>query len=186
MVCQQFRRWDEADCFEAIVNDIRAIILDGRTVQSSCESDVRTDYDSCKRRRGSKVHMAVDTMGQLISMTVTSADEQKRMQVKALCEAVKLAWADQGYTSEQTKQDAQASEIDRKIVKLPATREGFIVLARRWVVERSFRWLSRFRRLNRDFGRLPQVLASLHFFVMLPKAAAMMAATGSSQHALGI
>lgn len=206
MVYQQFRRWDEAGCFEAMVNDMRsiirvsegrrgqpsAVILDGRTLQSSCESGVRAGYDGYKRRRGSKVHMAVDTLGQLIAMTVTSADEQERAQVKALCEAVqeatgetvKLAWADQGYTGEQARQDAQASEIDLQIVKLPEARKGFVLLPRRWVVERSFGWLSRFRRLSRDFERLPQVLASLHFVVfailMLPKAVAVMATAGSS------
>lgn len=198
---QQFRCWDEAGCFEAMVNDMRsvirvsegrrgqpsAVILDGRTLQSSCESGVRAGYDGYKRRRGSKVHMAVDTLGQLIAMTVTSANEQERAQVKALCEAVqeatgetvKLAWSDQGYTGEQARQDAQASEIDLQ----PEARKGFVLLPRRWVVERSFGWLSRFRRLNRDFERLPQVLASLHFVVfsilMLPKAAAVMAAAGS-------
>ena len=95
-----------------------------------------------------------------------------------------LAWADQSYTGEQARQDAQASEIDLQIVKLPEARKGFVLLPRRWVVERSFGWLSRFRRLSRDFERLPQVLASLHFVVvailMLPKAAAVMAAAGSS------
>ena len=89
-----------------------------------------------------------------------------------------------GYTGEQARQDAQASEIDLQIVKLPEARRGFVLLPRRWVVERSFDWLSRFRRLSRDFERLPQVLASLHFVVfatlMLPKAAAVMAAAGSS------
>ena len=103
---------------------------------------------------------------------------------EAAGETVKLAWADQGYTGEQARQDAQASEIDLQIVKLPEARKGFVLLPRRWVVERSFGWLSRFRRLSRDFERLPQVLASLHFVVfailMLPKAAAVMAAAGSS------
>ena len=136
--------------------------------------------------------MAVYPLGQLIAMTVTFADEQERAQVKALRnavqeatgETVKLTWADQGYTGEQARQDAQASEIDLQVVKLPEARKGFVLLPRRWVVERSFGWLSRFRRLNRDFERLPQVLASLHFVVfailMLPKAAAVMAAAGSS------
>ncbi len=92
MVYQQFRRWDEAGCFEAMVNDMRsiirvsegrrgqpsAVVLDGRTLQSSCESGVRAGYDGYKRRRGSKVHMAVDTLGQLIALTVTAADEQER------------------------------------------------------------------------------------------------------------
>ena len=103
---------------------------------------------------------------------------------EATGETVKLAWADQGYTGEHARQDAHASEIDLQIVKLPEARKGFVLLPRRWVVERSFGWLSRFRRLNRDFERLPQVLANLHFVVfailMLPKAAAVMAAAGSS------
>jgi transposase len=153
-------------------------------------------HDSYKRRRGSKVHMAVDTLGQLIAMTVTPADEQERIQVKALCEAVqeatgetvRLAWAGQGYMGKQAKQDAQSSGIDLQIVKLPEARKGSVLLPRRWVVERSFGWLSRFGRLSRDFERLPQVLASLHFMVfairMLPKATAVLASGGSSQHAL--
>ena len=95
-----------------------------------------------------------------------------------------MAWADQSYTGEQARQDAQASEIDLQIVKLPEAKKGFVLLPRRWVVERSFGWLSLFRRFNRDFERLPRVLASLQFVVfvilMLPKAAAVMAAAGSS------
>ena len=72
----------------------------------ACESGPRAGYDGYKRRRGSKVHMAVDTLGQLVALTVTPANEQERAQVKELCEAVqaatgesvKVAWADQGYT----------------------------------------------------------------------------------------
>lgn len=64
------------------------MILDGRTLQSSCESGLRAGYDGYKRRRGSKVHMAVDTLGHLIDLSVTPANEQERAQVKELCEAV--------------------------------------------------------------------------------------------------
>lgn len=195
-VYQQFRRWNDAGCFEAMVNDMRCIIrtaqgresqpsamvLDGRTLQSTCESGTRAGYDGYKRRKGSKVHMAVDTLGNLIDLTVTPANEQERSQVKALCEAVQqatgetveLAWADQGYTGEQAKQDAAASGIDLQVVKLPEAKQGFVLLPRRWVVERSFGWLARFRRLARDYERLPDVLGGLHFVVfamlMLPSA----------------
>lgn len=204
MLYQQFRRWNEAGCFEAMLADMRsvirvdegrsgqpsAVIQDGRTLQSSCESGIRAGYDGHKRRRGSKVHIAVDMLRKLVAMTVTPADEQERAQVKALCEAVQqatgetvqLAWADQGYTGEQARQDAKASGIDLQIVKLPEAMKGFVLLPWRWVVERSFGWLPRFRRLSRDFERLPQVLASLHFVVfailMLPKAAAVLASGG--------
>jgi transposase len=88
-VYQQTRRWLQAGCFEAMVNDLRSIlrvaqgrtgqptaaILDGRTLQSTCESGPRAGYDGYKRRKGSKVHMAVDTLGHLLAAWVTPADE---------------------------------------------------------------------------------------------------------------
>ena len=135
--------------------------------------------------------MAVDTLGQLIDLTVTPADEQERAQVKGLCQAVQhatgqtvqVAWADECYTGENAKEAAQAAGIELRVVKLPEAKKGFVLLPRRWVVERSFGWLARFRRLSRDFERLPHVLAALHFLVfvtlMLPKAA-MLWAVGES------
>ena len=169
-----------------------AVGLDGRTVQSSCESGPRAGYDGYKRRRGSKVHMAVDTLGHLLAVHITPANEQERAQVQVLCEAVqqatggtvKLAWADQGYTGEEAKQAAQEQGIDLQVVKLPEAKKGFVLLPRRWVVERSFGWLARFRRLSRDYERLPEVLAGMHFVVflmlMLPGAAQILAQAQSS------
>lgn len=205
-VYEQFRRWSAAGCFEALVGDMRsiirtaqgrqgqpsAVILDARTLQSSCESGQRAGYDGYKRRRGSKVHMAVDTLGHLIELTVTPANEQERSQVQELCQAVQeatgqtvqVAWADQGYTGEQASDEAKAAGIELRVVKLPEARKGFVLLPRRWVVERSFGWLARFRRLSRDFERMPHVLAALHFLVfamlMLPKAVMVLAAGESA------
>jgi transposase len=82
---QQSRRWLAAGCFEAIVHDLRAVlrfaagrgpeptaaIFDGRTLQSTVESGGRAGYDGYKRKRGSKVHMAVDTLGHLLALRVT-------------------------------------------------------------------------------------------------------------------
>jgi len=66
-----------------------AVVLDGRTLQSSCESGPRSGYDGYyKRKRGSKVHMAVDTLGHLLAVHVTPANEQERAQVFELCKAV--------------------------------------------------------------------------------------------------
>ena len=69
-------------------------------------------------------------------------------------------------------------------MKLPEVKKGFVLLPRRWVVERSFSWLARFRRLSRDHERLPEVLGGLHFLVfailMLPAAARVLAKAGSS------
>ena len=175
----------KAGVFEALVQDLRAVlrvaagrpghpsaaILDSRTLQSSPESGGRAGYDGAKRRRGSKVHMAVDTLGHLLALHVTPANEQDRARVKALAtqvqgvtgETVQVAYGDQGYTGEQPAQDAAQAGITLEVVKLPAAKKGFVLLPRRWVVERSFGWLARFRRLARDYERLPATLAGLHF-----------------------
>ena len=97
-----------------------AVILDARTLQSSRGGRPCAGSDGYKRRKCSKVHMAVETPGHLIAPTVTPADEQKRAQVHALCEqvqqttgdTVKLAWADQGYTGERAKSDAAENGIE--------------------------------------------------------------------------
>lgn len=78
----------------------------------------------------------------------------------------------------------QAYSIDLQIVELTGAKKGFVLLLRRRVAERSFGWLARFRRLSRDYERLPQVIGEPHFLVgvvlMLPAAARVMAAAGSS------
>lgn len=80
-------------------------------------------------------------------------------------ETVSVAFADQGYTGEDPAQAAQAQGIDLHIVRLPDAKKGFVLMPRRWVVERSFGWLNCFRRLTRDYERLPETLAGLHFVV---------------------
>lgn len=190
-VYQQTHRWLKAGVFEALVQDLRmllreiadraqqpsAAIFDARTLQSSPESGARAGYDGYKRRKGSKVHLAVDTLGHLLALFVTPANEQERAQVSKLAEkvqqvtseAVEIAFVDQGYTGEQAAQDAEAHGIRLEVVKLPTAKQGFVLLPRRWVVERSFGWMARFRRLARDYERLPETLAGLHFlaFAML-------------------
>jgi transposase len=119
-VYDQTHRWLKAGSFEAIVHDLRellrvaqgrnaqpsAVILDARTLQSTPESGARAGYDGHKRKKGSKTHAAVDTLGHLLAMVVTPANEQERAQVAELAEAVQavtgdhveLAFVDQGYT----------------------------------------------------------------------------------------
>lgn len=183
-VYQQTQRWLKAGVFEAIVNDLRAVlrlaegrnqepsaaIFDSRTLQSSPESGHRAGYDGAKRRKGSKVHLAVDTLGHLLSLHVTPANEQDRAQVGQLAQAVQevtgysveLAFVDAGYTGEPAAKQAEAAGMRLEVVKLPEAKRGFVLLPRRWVVERSFAWMARFRRLARDYERLPETLAGLH------------------------
>ena len=184
-VYQQSQRWIAAGVFEDMVHDLRALIrlakgkkehpsaaiLDGRTVQSTPESGERAGYDGHKRKKGSKIHIAVDTLGLLLAAHVTPANEQERAQVKELAQAVQevtqnsveVAFVDQGYTGEDPITDAQAAGIELIVIKLPEAKRGFVLLPRRWVVERSFAWTARFRRLARDFERTPQTFRSLHF-----------------------
>jgi transposase len=184
-VFQQTQRWIRAGVFEAMVSDLRqllrlacgraaepsAAIFDSRTLQSTPESGERAGYDGAKRRRGNKTHIAVDTLGNLLALLVTSADEQDRSVVGDLAQAVQqatgetveIAYVDQGYTGETAEEEAKAYGIRLEVVKLPEAKKGFVLLPRRWVVERSFGWAARFRRLARDYERLPETLTGLHF-----------------------
>ena len=78
-------------------------------------------------------------------------------------DTIEVAFVDQGYTGEQAAAAAQQHGIRLEVVKLPAAKRGFVLLPRRWVVERSFAWMARFRRLARDYERLDKTLAGFHF-----------------------
>ena len=82
---------------------------------------------------------------------------------EATGESVSLAYVDQGYTGTEAANAAQEQGICLEVVKLSEAKRGFVLLPRRWVVERSFTWLARFRRLARDYERLPETLAGLHW-----------------------
>ena len=188
-VFQQGQRWLKAKVFEDMAHDLRellrlaqgktaepsTVMIDGRTMRSTPESGGRAGYDGYKRTQGSKVHIAVDTLGFLLAARVTPANEQERAQVGVLAEAVQkatgasvqVAYVDQGYTGEKPKQAAADEGIELCVVKLPQAKKGFVLLPKRWVVERSFAWASRFRRLARDYERLPETLAGLHFVAFI-------------------
>lgn len=200
-VYQQAQRWLAAGCFDALADDLRAVlrlaqgrtadpsaaILDSRTLRSSPESGERAGYDGAKRKRGSKLHMAVDTLGHLLALHVTPASADDRAEVGRLTEAVQeatgqsveLAYVDQGYTGERATKAAGMHGIALEVVKLPEAKKGFVLLPRRWVVERSFAWATRFRRLVRDYERYADTLADMHriaFVCLMLKQAAQLAA----------
>jgi transposase len=186
-VYQQTQRWVRANVFEAMTHDLRMIlrltdereanpsatILDSRTLQSSPESGRRAGYDGAKKRKGSKVHVAVDTLGHLLALKVTAANEQDRQQVGALCarmqevtgSTVEVAFVDQGYTGERAIRDAAEQNVQLEVVKHTEAKRGFVLLPRRWVIERTFGWMARFRRLSRDYERFAKTLASWHWLV---------------------
>jgi transposase len=171
-VYQQARRWIEASVFETITHELRVlvrmiedgtsqprgVIFDGRTLQSTPESGARAGFDGHKKKKGSKIHAAVDTLGNVLALTVTPANENERSQVQELAarvqevtgDQVEIAFVDQGYTGEEAAAAASEKGIQLVVVKHNEPKRGFLLLPRRWVVERTFGWLGRFRRLARD------------------------------------
>ena len=183
-VYQQTQRWLAAGSFEAILHDLgallrlaegrraepTAVVFDSQTLQSIPESGAHGGYDGYKRRKGSKIHIAVDTLGHLLALVATPANAQDRAQVAELSRTVQdvtdgtveVAFVDQGYTGARPAAAAAAHGSRLDVVKLSEAKRGFVLLPRRWVVERSFAWKSRFRRLVRDSERRLSVLAGLH------------------------
>jgi transposase len=202
-VYQQTQRWLAAECFADVAGDLRAVlrmagdrepepsavILDSRTLRSSPESGERAGYDGAKRKRGSKVHLAVDTPGHVVALHVTPADADDRGEVGRLSAAVQaetdgsveMAFVDQGYTGDKPAAAACEHGIDLEVVKAPEAKRGFVLLPRRWVVERSFAWATRCRRLVKDYEGYSSTLAGLHMvaFVCLMLRQAERLLTGS-------
>ena len=180
----QATRWMRAGCFDALAQDLRAVLrmagqrapeptaamLDSRTLRSTPGSGARAGHDGAKRKRGAKVHLAVDTLGHLLALHVTPADASDRDAVGRLAQAVQeatgesveLAYVDQGYTGEKPAAAAAGHGMRLEVVRLPEAKRGFVLLPRRWVVERSFAWAARCRRLVRDYEGLAQTLADMH------------------------
>jgi transposase len=116
-VYQQSQRWITAGVLETMVHDLRALlrlaagrteqpsaaIFDGRTLQSTPQSGQRAGYDGHKRKKGSKTHIAVDTLGHLLALYVTPANEQERAQVGELAEQVQEATGDRSKSPLSTK-----------------------------------------------------------------------------------
>jgi transposase len=139
-------------------------VLDAQSILTG-EGGQARGYDAGKRTRGRKRHVAVDTLGLLLVVMVTSASVQDRHGGRAILErtaarypSIALIWADSGYANQV---DASlvtwartAISIVLQIVRRTDDVKGFQVLPRRWVVERTFGWLVRNRRLSRDYERL--------------------------------
>ena len=186
-------------CFEALAEDLRALlrladgrnaqpsaaVIDSRTLRSTPESGARAGYDGAKRKKGSKLHLAVDTLGHFLALHVTPANADDRAEIGRMAKAiqaatdqsVEIAFVDQGYTGEKPAQAAGEHGIQLEVVKLSEAKRGFVLLPRRWVVERSFGWTTRFRRLVKDYERCAATLADLHivaFVCLMLKQAAIL------------
>jgi len=171
-VYQQMRCWLNAGVSDDLVADLRVVLrvaagrtpepsaamFDARTLHSTPESGARAGDDEAKKRTGSKIHLAVDTVGNLLAMAVTPANEQERAQVGTLAAAVheatgqsvEVAFVDQGDTGVAPAHAAAEHSIRLEVIKLPEAKRGI-------------GWMARFRRLARDYEHLTETLSGYHY-----------------------
>lgn len=177
-VYNYFAAWQATGAVTAVMHKLReqvrlragraaeptAGIIDSQSVKAAETIDQDTrGYDAGKKINGRKRHIAVDTLGLLLAVTVTAAGIQDRDAARPLlrklahtCHRIRLVWADGGYTGKLLEWAATTHDLIVSIVKRSDTTNGFEVLPRRWVVERTLAWITRHRRCARDYERLPQ------------------------------
>jgi putative transposase len=179
-VYHYFRLWRIAGRWKAIHDRLRqrlrqslgrqpspsAAILDSQSVKTTAVGGDERGFDKAKQINGRKRHVLVDTLGLIITARVHSAARGEREGAKLVLAGLakqmhrlRLIWADRGYTGpliEWVWGLRQRRRIKLEIVLRKYKQEGFVVLPRRWVVERTFGWLGRSRRLSKDYERLPE------------------------------
>nr|WP_202506017.1 IS5 family transposase [Amycolatopsis rubida] len=162
-----------------------AAVLDSQSVKT-CEGGERIGYDAGKRVRGRKRHVLVDTLGLLLGVAVSSASARDRPGARRVLTGIRRVfprlrpvWADGGYVNSKdaTLVNRARENEDIEIVAVPRNADvaGFQVLPRRWVVERTFGWLTRCRRLTRDYERKTAHAEAMIQFAMIRLMAARLA-----------
>lgn len=180
-----FRRWQTDGTVQRLHETLRAQVrrnmgrhkhptagcLDSQSIKATHVPGTR-GYDAFKRVTGRKRHLIVDTQGLLLAICVTAANVSETagaMQVfkhlTGSAKKLRLLWCDNGYFKSAFEQ-AGKQRIELRAVERPTHQKGFAVLPRRWVVERTFAWLSRCRRLARDYETRPQSSETLILLAM--------------------
>ena len=153
-----------------------ASILDSQSVKTS-EGGSECGFDAGKKVTGRKRHALVDSLGLILKVMVTAGNIQDRDGAKSLLEEIgtqedvvkrlKLIWADGSYRGELISWIEETFGWKLKIVEKPKDKNGFQVLPKRWIVERTFAWLVRQRRLSRDYERLPETSEAFIYVAMI-------------------
>lgn len=190
-VYHYFRMWRKDGLWEKINQALRekvrveqhqkepqasANVLDSQSIKTS-EGGQSCGFDAGKKITGRKRHALVDTLGLLVKVLVTAGDIQDRDgaklllsdlgESKELIQRLKLIWADGGYRGALITWVAEVFGWKLEIIEKPEGQVGFQILPRRWVVERTFAWLVRQRRLARDYERLPETSEAFIYIAMI-------------------
>lgn len=185
----QFRRWLKSGTWTALHDELRAkvrkcagrkpapsaSIIDSQTVRGTDTVGINSrGYDAGKKTNGRKRHIAVDTLGLLLVIMVTPASTQDRAGGKTLlwllCQqfpSIRRTWADGGYTGKIVTWAKSRFEVILEIVKRNDDVKGFEVLPHRWIVERTFGWFMKHRRMTADYERNPQTSVAMAQIVMI-------------------
>ena len=182
-----FRAWGHDGTWQRIHDTLRAQVrqragrhkhptaacLDSQSVKVSHQPGLR-GYDSGKKVSGRKRHILVDTLGLLLAVVVTSASIQDRAgarlllaQLPGACKKLRRIWVDGGYSGKLLAWVTSRFHFRLQLVLRPPDTKGFVLLAHRWVVERTFAWFYQHRRLAKDYERLPTSSQAFIYIAMI-------------------
>jgi putative transposase len=186
-VYHYFRQWRQDGTWQRIHDALRAKVrrkagrhkhptagcADSQSVKTTAIAGIR-GYDSGKHINGRKRHLLVDTLGLLLAVVVTAASVQDRDGAKLLfrrlggaCKKLRLIWVDGGYRGQLLDWVLAHCRFHLQVVLRADHRRGFVLLPRRWVVERTFAWLNHHRRLSKDYEALTATSEAMIYIAMI-------------------